>query len=319
MNTSNDDRLPPGTGSGHRQDDSELNTERARERREENEEFVPVILKRTDEAVRHPDDVLETVIKEGLEQLERPFLSLALSSVAAGLILGFTAMPVAILSNDPVSFGAPLLQRLAVAAVYPIGFILCIMSGTQLFTEHTATAVYPVLDRRASGRQLARLWSTVILGNLLGTLIIAGMLTFSDSVIQARQGYLLVAQHLVVFNSPPMLASAILAGWLMALGAWLVMATPPTISQIICVYIVTFLIGLAGLHHSIAGSVELFTAELLTGAFDLATILKFLALAVFGNMIGGSIFVAALNYGHIRQTQHIELPDQPNSAREKHE
>jgi hypothetical protein len=65
------------------------------ERLEEDHEFVPVIVKRTDESRRHPDDVLVTAIAEGLEQLSRPALSLGLSSIAAGLILGFTAMAVA--------------------------------------------------------------------------------------------------------------------------------------------------------------------------------------------------------------------------------
>ncbi len=89
----------------------------------------------------------------------------------------------------------------------------------------------------------------------------------------------------------------------MALGAWLVMATQPTMSQIISVYIVTFIIGIGGLHHSIAGSVEIFTAYLISDFFTLLQILKFIALAIVGNLVGGSIFVALLNYAHIRETQ----------------
>ena len=55
-------------------------TERSAIRRQEDQDFVPVIVKRNDEARRHPDDILERAIIEGLEQLERPFLSLGLSS-----------------------------------------------------------------------------------------------------------------------------------------------------------------------------------------------------------------------------------------------
>jgi hypothetical protein len=53
-------------------------TEREVEREEEDRDFVPVIVKRTDEALRHPDDILENAIVEGLEQLERRSLSLFL-------------------------------------------------------------------------------------------------------------------------------------------------------------------------------------------------------------------------------------------------
>ena len=102
------------------------------------------------------------------------------------------------------------------------------------------------------------------------------------------------------------LASATLAGWLMALGAWLILSTPPTVSQITSIYVVTFLIGLGGLHHSIAGAAEIFTAVLMSESFGPADAARFLLLAVVGNTIGGSLFVAVLNYAHIRKTQTVD-------------
>ena len=124
-------------------------TERAQERAREDECYTPVIVKRTDEAFRHPDDILQDAINTGLEQIKRPFISLALSSFAAGLILAFTVMAVGVITTLCLPYDNPLLLRLLGAAVYPLGFVLCIMSGTELFTEHTATAVYPVLDKKA--------------------------------------------------------------------------------------------------------------------------------------------------------------------------
>lgn len=283
--------------------ESTLKTEREIERKEEDKDYTPVIVKRTDEALKHPDDILEKAITEGLEQLQRPFLSLFLSALAAGLILGFTAMSVAVVESHSLSLFQTEASRLAVALVYPLGFVLCIMSGTQLFTEHTATAVYPVLDRRGTLYSLLRLWLTVIAGNLSGALISAGFLVTADSVIGAQSGYVEIARHLVHFTGWPLFVSALLAGWLMALGAWLVMATQPTMSQIISIYIVTFIIGIGGLHHSIAGSVEIFTAYLISSSFTFLQVLKFLTLAILGNLVGGSIFVALLNYAHIRETQ----------------
>jgi formate-nitrite transporter family protein len=70
-----------------------------------------------------------------------------------------------------------------------------------------------------------------------------------------------------------------------------------------CSYIGTFIIGIGGLHHSITGSVEMFTAYMISDRFSVAEMLRFIALAIIGNLFGGSIFVALLNYGHIRKTQ----------------
>lgn len=165
-------------------------TERAAQRHLEDERYLPVIVKRTDEARRHPDDILSYAIHEGLEQLQRPGFSLMLSAVAAGLILGSTAMSVAVASQIVQASPWPWAERLALALVYPLGFVVCLMSGTELFTEHTATAVYPVLDRQASWKSLLRLWGLVLSGNLLGAAVVSGLLALADDVIGARQGYL---------------------------------------------------------------------------------------------------------------------------------
>jgi len=292
-------------GGAPRRPDKSNQTERSRVRAEEDQQFVPVIIKRSDESHRHPDDVLEQAILRGHEQLERPFVSLILSSVAAGMLLAFTAMAVAIVAAIVADVDNRLLQRLAKALVYPLGFIICIMGGTELYTEHTATALYPVLDRREKPVMLARLWIVVIIGNLIGAAIGAGLLTLAEDVIGAREGYQLVAYYLVIPSNVNLLISATLAGWLMAQGAWLILATPPNITQIVCIYMVTFLIGLGGLHHSIAGAVEMFVAVFTGDRYSMADTARFLALALSGNLLGGTMFVALLNYGQIRQSRQV--------------
>jgi len=278
-------------------------TARALERKEEDKAYMPVILKRTDEAVMHPDDILKRAIEEGLAQHERPNISLFLSAICAGLILGFAGMCVALISQLFPGSENFMVNRLAVALIYPLGFIVCIMSGTELFTEHTATALYPVLDKKALCKSLFILWLVVLAGNLVGTFLSSLLMYFSESVISAQQGFVDVAHHLTQFSSAEVFASAILAGWLMAQGGWLVLATPTGSSQIICIYIVTFIIGFGGLHHSIAGSAEIFSGLFHSSHPDYSGSFIFLVSAILGNLVGGSFFVGVLNYGHIKRTQ----------------
>jgi formate/nitrite transporter FocA (FNT family) len=264
-----------------------------------------VIVKRTDEARRHPDDILTQAIEAGLEQLNRPSASLFLSAIVAGLLLCFSGMAVAIVTSLCEGSSLAPWQRVLTALVYPLGFVICIMSGAELYTEHTATAVYPVLDRRASHRQMLRLWLLVVAGNLVGAFVGAGLLVLADDVVGAEAGYRRVAEHLVLFPATQLLPSAVLAGMLMALGAWLILATPPTSSQLVSIYMVTFLIGLGGLHHSIAGAVEVFAGLFVGDAVGLTASIRFIGLAIAGNLVGGSVFVAGLNYAHIRQSQNV--------------
>jgi len=289
----------------HKRRPSDSQTERAQTKKREDREWVPVILKRSDESRRHPDDTLEHTIQEGLEQLNRQTLSLFISAIAAGLILGFSVMAVGIVQSYFSDPEALLLERFLTALVYPLGFVVCVMSGAELFTEHTATAVYPVLDRRSSVPRLLRLWGLVLGGNLVGAYCSAVLLISVDEVVHASKGYMAIGIHLLEYGNATLFASALLAGWLMAQGAWLVMATPPALTQVVCIYLVTFLIGLGPLHHAIAGSVEMFVAWMISDEITLAESLRFIGMAVFGNLFGGSCFVALLNYAHVRRTRKV--------------
>lgn len=281
-------------------------TERKIERKQEDQEYTPVIIKRTDETRRHPDDTLENAIAEGLEQLSRSSTSLLLSAMAAGLIIGFSPMAVAVVTSAMHEVDATaLVTRLATALVYPLGFVMCVMSGAQLFTEHTATALYPVLDRKSRVGTLLRLWGLVVVGNLIGAGVGAWLHYLARDVVGAEEGYVEIGYHLVHFETSRLAVSAVLAGWLMALGAWLAVSSPRMGSQITCIFIVTFLIGVGGLHHSIAGSAEMFSVLLLTSEFTMMQAFRFIGVALFGNLIGGSCFVALLNYAHIRRTQAV--------------
>lgn len=280
---------------------------RADVRAQEEALFTQVIVKRNAEARRHPDDILQLAIHEGVQQCRRPAVSLGLSAVGAGLIVGSSAMAVGVVTAMHAAGELEMPVRLAQALVYPTGFVVCVIAGTELFTEHTATALYPALDRRSTLWNVLRVWGIVLLGNLLGALASAGLLAAAEPVIQAAPGYLEIAHHLTHFDAPILFMSALLAGWLMAMGAWLILATPPGVAQIAAIYTVTFLIGLGGLHHSIAGTAEALVAWLATGALTLGDVARFTAIAAPGNLVGGSIFVALLNYGHIRSPlNHID-------------
>ncbi|MFI4917778.1 MAG: formate/nitrite transporter family protein [Phycisphaerales bacterium JB060] len=281
-------------------------TIRETERTHEDAAYQPVILKRTDGALRHPDDTLQLAIEQGVEQADRRWVSLLLSSVGAGGTMAFTALAVGVVAAATSTIEPDLARRAIVALAYPLGFVLCLMSGTQLFTEHTALAVYPVLDKRLRARALGRLWGTVLLGNMIGCLLGALLLAGAEGVTGAGEGYAWAAEHFLEPTAGTTLASAVLAGWLMALGGWLVLSTPAGAASLMLIYLVTLVIGLGGLHHSIAGAAELMAARFTGAPVPLGPAAMSLAIAIVGNLLGGSIFVALLNYGSIRHTRKGE-------------
>ncbi len=63
------------------------------------------------------------------------------------------------------------------------------------------------------------------------------------------------------------------------------------------IYIVTFIIALSGLHHSIVGSIEIFAGMLVSSKITLVDYITFQCTALIGNAVGGVVFVAILKYG----------------------
>lgn len=245
-------------------------------------------------------EILEQLNKEGLLQHSRPSWSLFLSALAAGLEIGFSILLMGVLFSlfehrvsDPA-------MHLLMALSYPLGFLFVIIGREELFTEQTTIAVISVLNSRKKFKSLLRLWGIVLSGNLLGCLIfsfILSRLPVQMEIIKP-EAFQHIAEQIPHYSWTSLLGSAILAGWLMGLLAWLISSTTETISKILLIILVTFVIGVAGLHHCIVGSVEMFTAMLSGNTITFNNYIHFISLAVPGNIIGGAVFVAALKVSH---------------------
>jgi formate/nitrite transporter FocA (FNT family) len=187
---------------------------------------------------------------------------------------------------------------------YSIGFLIVILGRQQLFTENTLKPVLPLLLCKTSSNfgKVARLWGIVLVSNLVGAVIFAGLLhylhPFDEKVGQALMETAKKAYHVSFFDA---FAGAIFAGWLIALMVWLLpFAESARVGVII---IITYVVGIGGFAHVIAGTVTTAFALLGGGESLDAFLLRFFLPALAGNIIGGVAFVAAVNHGQVR-TEH---------------
>jgi formate/nitrite transporter FocA (FNT family) len=90
---------------------------------------------------------------------------------------------------------------------------------------------------------------------------------------------------------------AIFAGWLIALMVWLLPGAES--SRLTIIIIITYLVGISGFGHIIAGSTTMFylvvTGSLSWGAY----IAQFFIPTLIGNVIGGLSLVAALGHAQV--------------------
>lgn len=266
----------------------------------ENHKIEEIIeTKSQQDEVEDQDDILVKQLCHGLDTYRKNRVSTFLSSLMAGLEVGFSFMLVAImysLFNDNLSKE---FIPYAAAFVYPLGFILVVLGKSVLFTEQTSLLSLPVLNGNKTVSDLLSLWGVVIVGNLIGGYIIGGFLVWIGPQlgIISLEGIENLADHVNHFSRTVILGSAVLAGWLMALLSWIITSTKTISSKIMVIYIITFIIAMAGLHHSIVGSIEVFAGVLVSSKITIIDYLSFQSTALLGNAIGGVVFVALLKYG----------------------
>lgn len=256
---------------------------------------------------RQVHEILDQLSEDGLLQHSRPSWSLFLSALAAGLEIGFSILLMGVLfSLFDNRISGPAMHML-LALSYPLGFLFVIIGREELFTEQTTIAVIPVLSGKKGFKSLFRLWGIVLSGNLIGCFIFGFILSTLPVEMQIikPEAYQHIAERIPHYNWTSLFGSAVFAGWLMGLLAWLISSTSETISRLLLIILVTFVIGVTGLHHCIVGSVEMFAAMLSGGNITFSNYIHFISLAVPGNIIGGAFFVAALKVSHNKK-EHMK-------------
>lgn len=250
------------------------------------------------EAPKTHGEILRDQISDAQETYEKSPSSLFLSSITAGLEIGFSYLMICsvfFFLEGKMEEGSIFKM---IALVYPLGFILVVLGQSILFTEQTALLTLPVLNKKQTIGAMLRLWGIVISGNLIGGYFIAFVLNWLGPRLGIFNSEVVVTIASHVLDSPPfvILVSAIIAGWLMGLLSWLLASAKDTISRIVMIFLITSVMAFTGLHHSIIGSIEVFSGMLKSPEISLIDYLSFQSLALLGNAFGGAIFVALIKY-----------------------
>jgi formate/nitrite transporter FocA (FNT family) len=241
-------------------------------------------------------EIYEVIAKEGNEELNRPFQSLAWSAVVAGICISFSLFCEGFLMANLENPNF-LVENMG----YTVGFLIVIIGRFQLFTENTITVVLPLLDKMSAYmfRRTARLWGIVFVANMIGTFLVALLASyfpfFSDVQMDA---FLAVSDHAVNKGYKEIFFTAIPAGFLIAALVWMM----PSIegAKFWIVILVTYVIAIGDFAHVVAGSAEAFLL-ILNGETSIMHGLGYLAMAAAGNIIGGTGLFALMAYAQVQR------------------
>ncbi|HEY8584818.1 MAG TPA: formate/nitrite transporter family protein [Capillimicrobium sp.] len=242
----------------------------------------------------NPADIWERSVAEGARRVSRSTSALVATGVVGGVdvMLGVTALTV--VSGAVATVAPGELAHVLGAAVFGIGFVFILLGRSELFTENFLMPIAAASRRRASASAVARLWAVTLVGNLLGLLLLAAILSRAGLVppgaLDAAGG---LADTFAGRSLGVALLSAVVGGTTMTLMTWLAAAVDDAVARIIVALLVGFLLAAPSLNHAVVGFGEM-SFGVLAGTAQHATwvdVAQNLPVAIVGNFVGGLFFV----------------------------
>jgi formate transporter len=259
-----------------------------------------------------PDEMATRAEYLGVRKVEAPALTTFILGILAGAFIGLGAIfstTVAAGTSGVLPYGV---AKVLSGSVFCLGLVLVIIGGAELFTGNNLI-VLAWASRKVSTLALLRNWAIVYAGNLIGSIGMAILLFLSKQYTygDGQVGFvaLQIATSKVGLAPIAAISLGILCNILVCLAVWLTYSARSTLDKIASILFPITAFVAAGFEHCVAnmyfGSIGLlikhFDPNFVTEAgMNLSTltegsfILRNLLPVTLGNIIGGSVFVAAI-------------------------
>ena len=211
-------------------------------------------------------------------------------SVLAGMYLSIVLFTYwSLLQNlHDVSFG-----KVIASAFFGVGLTIIVFTNAELFTSNNMYLAVSSAEGQTSWTQSAMLWIACYLGNIIGALIVAGLLYGAGalSALPADHALYEGAMHKAHQAASVIFFKGILANWVVCLAVRLALRCKDDIAKIMVLILVVFIFLYLGFEHSIANMGTFSMSLLGNGQLTLNDALYNLVFSTLGNIVGGVVFV----------------------------
>lgn len=259
-------------------------------------------------------EVVEQNIQNGIKKTNLTTKKLILLGIAAGFFIGIGAEASSLAMHGISNVG---LARTVAGAVFPIGLMLIVLLGGELFTGNCLISM-AVYDKKAKLKGMIRNLTIVYISNFIGAALMAwminncGQLNFSDGGAGAFT--IKVALGKVGIDPMQAIVSGILCNVLVCLAIFMAATAKDVAGKCIAIFFPIFVFVISGFEHCVANmyyipagifaahnplyvakATELYgvTAEQLSG-LNFGSMFSNLIPVTIGNIIGGMVFVGLL-------------------------
>ena len=248
-----------------------------------------------------PKQVHDNARSVGEVKVALPVGRLAVLAIAAGAYISLGALLSVI-----IGFGCPGLtdanpglQRLLSGLTFPIGLLLIVVLGGELFTGNNAILMPGLVARRFSMLATLRNWTLVWLFNFVGAPAFIAALVHATGLLVPEPWHSAIANVATAKVSMSwwtVFFKAVGANWCVCLAVWLALTAKTLTAKALGCWIPVMAFVALGFEHCIA-NMFFIPAGMLAGA-DITTAQMFTANlipATLGNIVGGALLVGALN------------------------
>ncbi|WMJ75969.1 MULTISPECIES: formate/nitrite transporter family protein [unclassified Sedimentibacter] len=235
-----------------------------------------------------PKETSEVLITSAQNKVAMTTRKRLIMSIMAGLYISLGAQ------GFMASYDNPFIR----AAVFPVGLMLIVLVGGELFTGN-CLMTFAYLQKKITLKDYMSSLMQVLIGNFLGALLAVALLyaggvynnTFlSETIVK-------IANSKLSLTFMEAMYKGILCNILVALGVWFATTAKDTTGKILGCWFPIMLFVLSGYEHVVANMFYLPMAAIFDHSITLSKIFaaNFIPVAI-GNFIGGGIFVPVMYF-----------------------
>lgn len=205
-----------------------------------------------------------------------------------------------------LSEGNPGLQKFLCGAMFPIGLILVVTLGAELFTGNNALLIPAFITRQCGIGDIAKNWTMVYIGNFAGALFFTWLFVYYAGLTDwehYRLSAIGIAKAKVSMPWMVVFVKGVGANWCVCMGVWMALTARSFVGKILGCWIPVMTFVVFGFEHCIA-NMFYFPLGMLHGAdvSVMEAITKNMIPSTLGNIVGGALMVGTLKtYIHFKK------------------
>lgn len=240
-----------------------------------------------------PKEIANAIIEGNVTRSKLKTVPCILLGIMAGLFIAFGGLANIVVSQTlgVIDIGV---AKFMGAAVFPVGLMLVVMCGAELFTGNNLMAL-AVIDKRIHINKMFRNWSLVYIANFIGSLLLV-LAVFYGGVLtgDAATKTIAIAESKVVIPVVQSVIRGILCNIIVVLAVWMATGAKDIISKIFACWFPIMLFVVCGFEHSVANMFFIPMGMLLGAKVTMGGFITNIIFVTIGNIIGGAIIIPFL-------------------------